>query len=38
MKKYDELEMDVVLFSTLDVVDDSNPDDTIPDGGEWMPG
>ena len=38
MKKYDELEMDVVLFSTLDVVGDSIPDETIPDGGEWMDG
>ena len=38
MKKYDELEMDVVLFSTLDVIDDSNPDEKITDAGEWLVG
>lgn len=38
MKKYDELEMEVVLFSTVDVIDDSNPDVSETDIGEWMVG
>ena len=37
MMKYDELEMEVVLFTTVDVIDDSVPDETIPNGGIWMP-
>jgi hypothetical protein len=40
MKKYNELEMEVVLFSTEDVIDDSPvgqiPVDTSNSGTEWI--
>ena len=35
MEKYNELEMDVVLFATEDVVNDSNPE-THEDEGGWF--
>ena len=38
MKKYDELEMEVVVFSAEDVIDDSyNSIPTSGDMGPWLP-
>lgn len=37
MKKYNELEMEVVIFSNVDVIEDSVPQDTRDNMGEWMP-
>lgn len=37
MMKYEELNMDVVLFSAEDVIDPSKDYiPPIPDGGDWM--